>query len=144
MKTVSNPEIGNDELICPITLEVIDDPVITKDGHVYERAAITKWISEHGTSPLTREPLRIEELQSNDHLRRLVAERYNPTVSYSTRLDRAPLPTLQPVPPIITEIHPVQLNPVVMNRQRNKRKRCLTILLSILSALIPPTEGRII
>jgi hypothetical protein len=29
--------------ICPITLEVMTDPVCTTDGHVYERSAIEGW-----------------------------------------------------------------------------------------------------
>ena len=29
--------------LCPITQEVMDDPVITSDGHTYERVAIEQW-----------------------------------------------------------------------------------------------------
>ena len=29
------------------------DPVITTDGHAYERVAITKWLRRHNTSPAT-------------------------------------------------------------------------------------------
>lgn len=29
---------------CPITLQVMSDPVITADGHTYERAAIEHWL----------------------------------------------------------------------------------------------------
>ncbi len=75
MKTESNPEIENNDLICPITWEIFRDPIIAKDGHVYEREAITTWILQNGTSPLTREPLKIEDLQPDDHLRHLAAQR---------------------------------------------------------------------
>ena len=30
--------------MCPITLEVMTDPVSTADGHVYERSAIEDWL----------------------------------------------------------------------------------------------------
>lgn len=40
-------------LVCPITLEVMDDPVATADGQVYERTAIQAWLAEHDASPLT-------------------------------------------------------------------------------------------
>lgn len=37
---------------CPITHEVIVDPVRAPDGHVYERSAIVRWLRETGTSPM--------------------------------------------------------------------------------------------
>ncbi len=46
--------VDNEDLICPITYQMFRDPVIASDGHIYERTAIVRWISEHGTSPLTR------------------------------------------------------------------------------------------
>ena len=42
-----------DECICPITQIVMLDTVIAADGRSYERAAITKWLTEHDTSPCT-------------------------------------------------------------------------------------------
>ena len=68
-------EIKKEDLICPITLEMFRDPVIAGDGHIYEREAIVQWIREHGTSPLTRQQLNINELQSDDYLRNLSAAR---------------------------------------------------------------------
>jgi len=42
------------ELFCPITHEVMTDPVVAADGHTYERAAIQRWFLEGGrTSPKT-------------------------------------------------------------------------------------------
>jgi len=130
MKTVSNPEIENNELICPITLEIFRDPVIAKDGHVYEREAITQWVFEHGTSPLTREPLQVEEFLPDDHLRRLTVQRHNSTLSYNIHLNRVPLPPLQSAPPIITQIHPNQFNLVVVNHLQNMAncKQCSAII----------------
>lgn len=29
------------------------DPVVTDDGHSYEKGAIAQWFSEHDTSPIT-------------------------------------------------------------------------------------------
>ena len=39
--TAGTPHLPN-ELLCPITLEVMVDPVMTADGHTYERAAIER------------------------------------------------------------------------------------------------------
>ena len=40
---------GPDELRCPITYEMMTDPVITVDGHTYERSSITEWFLNHNT-----------------------------------------------------------------------------------------------
>ena len=34
-----------DEFKCPITCEVMQDPVIALDGHTYERASVEKWMN---------------------------------------------------------------------------------------------------
>lgn len=42
------------EWICPITSEIMSDPVICEDGFSYERSAITAWFSrDKKTSPMT-------------------------------------------------------------------------------------------
>ncbi|KAM8933526.1 WD repeat, SAM and U-box domain-containing protein 1 [Pelodytes ibericus] len=46
-----------DEYLCPITWEVMKDPVIASDGYSYERTAIENWISTKRTSPMTNLPL---------------------------------------------------------------------------------------
>ncbi|KAJ6953192.1 U-box domain-containing protein 15 [Populus alba x Populus x berolinensis] len=44
------------EFLCPITLEIMTDPVIVASGQTYERESIRKWIdSNHRTCPKTRE-----------------------------------------------------------------------------------------
>ncbi|CAF1258161.1 unnamed protein product [Adineta steineri] len=95
--TVLNTE-NDDNLFCPITLELFRDPVIAKDGHVYEREAITKWILQHGTSPFTRETLQITDLLPDDHLKRLAAARRNSVVSYQVRDGTVTLPSLRKLP----------------------------------------------
>ena len=43
-----------DEFCCPITHEVMKEPVVAKDGHTYEKRAIIQWFSQNGTkSPMT-------------------------------------------------------------------------------------------
>ena len=44
------------------------EPVISREGHSYERTAILTWIAEHGTSPLTRKLLRPAQLVRNRSL----------------------------------------------------------------------------
>ena len=45
------------DYVCPITHLRFRDPVVTSDGHTYERHAIETWLKEHDTSPLTGERL---------------------------------------------------------------------------------------
>ena len=40
-------------LECPITHEIMNDPVIAADGHTYERRAIERWLSQKNYSPMT-------------------------------------------------------------------------------------------
>ena len=43
--------------VCPITQQVMKDPVTTIDGMAYERTAIETWLGSHSTSPATNLPL---------------------------------------------------------------------------------------
>ena len=47
------------------TQEFFVDPVIASDGQTYERSTIQKWMSQHNTSPFTREELTSTELYPN-------------------------------------------------------------------------------
>ncbi|GMH39139.1 hypothetical protein BSKO_07037 [Bryopsis sp. KO-2023] len=44
-------------LLCPITHELLEDPVVAADGHTYERSAITAWFRNKNTSPMTNQKL---------------------------------------------------------------------------------------
>jgi serine/threonine protein kinase len=46
-----------DGFICPITQDVMRDPVMLMDGHSYERKAIVDWLKRSNRSPLTNEEL---------------------------------------------------------------------------------------
>ena len=60
--------------ICPITQDVMEDPVVCADGHSYERAAITQWLLARDTSPCTNAPLQHKNVVPNHALRNLIAE----------------------------------------------------------------------
>lgn len=61
-------------MICPITMDIMRDPVIASDGHTYERSAITRWIQEHGKSPQTNQYMRVRDLVPNRAIRTLIDE----------------------------------------------------------------------
>jgi hypothetical protein len=93
MENISNsstPECH--DLICPITLDVYRDPVLAGDGHVYERIAIFQWIKQHGTSPLTREPLNVDDLCSEENIKQLCQSYRSNSVAYSCQSSTISLP----------------------------------------------------
>ena len=65
----------DDELVCPITGELFEDPVICMDGHTYERTAIEAWLELHDTSPRTNLELESKMLIPNHQMRSLCNER---------------------------------------------------------------------
>src|SRR5436853_6188817 len=42
-----------EDLLCPITGQIIVNPVSAADGRIYEKAALLKWTSKKNTSPIT-------------------------------------------------------------------------------------------
>lgn len=54
-----------DWLIDNITFSIMWDPVVTKHGHSYDRATLIGHLRRSQTDPLTREPLREDELRPN-------------------------------------------------------------------------------
>ena len=57
---------------CPLSLEVMDDPYIDKDGMSYEFSAISRWVTENHTSPLTRAHMELTELVPNRSLKEAI------------------------------------------------------------------------
>ena len=62
------------QFLCPITGELMEDPVTTADGHTFERAAIERWLQAHDTSPMTGSTLTHTQLAPAIALRQLIAD----------------------------------------------------------------------
>ena len=60
------------EYTCPITAEIMTDPVSTLDGFTYERTAITEWLRTNDTSPSTGAKLESKRLIPNVTVRCLL------------------------------------------------------------------------
>ena len=60
------------ECICPISQELMDDPVVCSDGHTYSRSSIQEWFRQSNTSPLTGQALNSMHLVPNHVLRSLI------------------------------------------------------------------------
>uniref|UniRef100_A0A7N0ZS14 U-box domain-containing protein n=1 Tax=Kalanchoe fedtschenkoi TaxID=63787 RepID=A0A7N0ZS14_KALFE len=60
---------------CPISLELMTDPVTVSTGQTYDRASIESWVATGNTTcPVTRQPLNDFTLIPNHTLRRLIQE----------------------------------------------------------------------
>uniref|UniRef100_A0A2N9I2W7 RING-type E3 ubiquitin transferase n=1 Tax=Fagus sylvatica TaxID=28930 RepID=A0A2N9I2W7_FAGSY len=63
------------EFLCPITLEIMTDPVIVATGQTYERESIQKWLdSNHRTCPKTGQYLFHLSLAPNFALKNLIVQ----------------------------------------------------------------------
>ena len=60
------------DFVCPITRELMHDPVSTADGFHYERANILTWLHSHNTSPMTGLPLKNKALVEATVLKRSI------------------------------------------------------------------------
>lgn len=68
-----------DEYLCPITREIMKDPVICSDGYTYERAAITSWIQKgKDRSPMTNAVFTSQDLTPNRSLKMIIQRYLNP------------------------------------------------------------------
>ena len=57
------------EFRCPISMELMKDPVVCEDGHSYDRESIIGWLERSATSPMTRQPISRTNLRANHALK---------------------------------------------------------------------------
>ena len=67
--SADSQEDYDESFYCPITQDVMMDPVKTVDGMTYDRPAIERWFSMSSTSPLTGLPLASRALVPHTSLR---------------------------------------------------------------------------
>ena len=64
------------EFLCPISLDIMRDPVLCEDGHTYERSAILQWLTtnpSNPTSPTTRQPISPQNIRPNYALKAAIS-----------------------------------------------------------------------
>ncbi|KAF4362427.1 hypothetical protein F8388_012219 [Cannabis sativa] len=67
--------LNPDDFRCPISLELMTDPVTISTGQTYDRASIQKWLKAGNlTCPKTGERLKNTELVPNSALKRLIQQ----------------------------------------------------------------------
>mmetsp|Transcript_29258 Transcript_29258/g.46704 ORF Transcript_29258/g.46704 Transcript_29258/m.46704 type:complete len:88 (+) Transcript_29258:930-1193(+) len=73
-----------DAYLCPITDDIMTDPVVAEDGKTYERSAIAQWFQNSDISPITQEKISNRSLLiPNQNLKKLIIE-------WKERIDRKP------------------------------------------------------
>eukprot|EP00521_Asterionellopsis_glacialis_P014571 CAMPEP_0195293276 /NCGR_PEP_ID=MMETSP0707-20130614/12087_1 /TAXON_ID=33640 /ORGANISM="Asterionellopsis glacialis, Strain CCMP134" /LENGTH=289 /DNA_ID=CAMNT_0040353953 /DNA_START=202 /DNA_END=1071 /DNA_ORIENTATION=+ len=63
---------------CPLTLDVMMDPVLDREGNTFEREAVVAWLQKNKTSPISREPLNESMLVPNIALREMISSYMGP------------------------------------------------------------------
>jgi len=56
------------DLVCPISREVLEQPLLCSDGFTYEKSFITKWMNKNKVSPMMGTKLENETLRENNTL----------------------------------------------------------------------------
>jgi len=96
---VSHPEeeeTDNHPFVCPITLQIMKDPVVTPHGICFEREAIVEWLQKSTTCPITKKPLSADQLITCYSLKNAIEE-YEKLRAMKIRLDQNSTNETQPV-----------------------------------------------
>jgi U-box domain len=85
--------------LCPISLELMQDPVTPLTGITYDRSSIDKWLQTNKphTCPVTRQPLTDLTLTPNHTLRRLIQSWCAANTVYGYEPPPTPKPPVDPV-----------------------------------------------
>ena len=71
LRSVSN-EGYPESFYCPMTFELMTDPVVCPNGTSYERSAITEWVLVNHSSPTTRLKMELDDLRPNRTLKDMI------------------------------------------------------------------------
>jgi cAMP-specific phosphodiesterase 4/calcium/calmodulin-dependent 3',5'-cyclic nucleotide phosphodiesterase len=70
---------------CPISKQVMHEPVVLSDGHSYERRHIERWLQDRNTSPVSNDALPQKEIFPNHALRNAIEEYFEQVFSVHRR-----------------------------------------------------------
>ena len=74
---IDEPPGPPEELVCPLTHELMVDPVmLVGSGQTYERAPLERWLATHDTDPMTNVLLTDKTVRENVLVRSL-CRKYN-------------------------------------------------------------------
>jgi len=100
-KPVDQEKDFPESFFCPLTHELMRDPVMDHEGNSYERVSVENWLLEHNTSPITRNPLSKDKLAPNRALRDAIDERCQKLGVDPRKNSPAPVPLAPPAPAVV-------------------------------------------
>uniref|UniRef100_A0A0D9VKI3 RING-type E3 ubiquitin transferase n=1 Tax=Leersia perrieri TaxID=77586 RepID=A0A0D9VKI3_9ORYZ len=115
-----------DALLCPLTNEVMTDPVLTESGVTYERRAIKEHFkkfagsSETVSCPVTKMPLLSKTLMSNVSLKNVIEEWTMRNEAMRIRIARTALSLSSTESMVLEAIHELKL---LVNLRRKNREQ---------------------
>lgn len=83
-----NNVIVANELFCPISKDLITDPVLAADGYLYNKKHMTKWLKTHDTSPKTGKTLDHTQLSPARHIKKIIEELMSAVDTLSKQLEK--------------------------------------------------------
>lgn len=94
MEEVEVPEY----FICPISLQIMKDPVIAITGITYDRSSIEKWLfqSQNTNCPVSKHPLSRDSILTPNHILFKLIQTWRTTPNPATPVDRN-IPTQNPI-----------------------------------------------
>ena len=78
------------EYLCPITKDIMIDPVSDENGHTFERSAIEGWLRTSDLSPMTNQKYKTKQLHQNWALKNLI-ENLTDLEKYDIRTNSRPV-----------------------------------------------------
>jgi len=132
------------EFECPITLAIMNDPVIGDDAQTYERSAIEHWLSDprnNGRSPITRSPMRLDTLRTNFALKSQIERFLSQGSLASTPQITAPEPFVDSPLSLEASITRNYLNVKVIPPAEGARQPALVFLLLDISGSTGENSG---
>lgn len=72
-------------IVCCLSMQVMQDPVVAVDGFIYERSFITDWLSRSNTSPISQQELANNHLISHPGLKNYLHN--NPNINYQIEFE---------------------------------------------------------
>jgi len=103
------------DFYCPITGELMVEPVSDPEGHTYEKSQILTWLSTSKTSPITRSPLNKEDLSDNLAMKRSIESIREKLTEEQLKI--ASILSEEVMAPYVSKIGELKLTSYYMNNQ---------------------------
>ncbi|XP_010925800.1 U-box domain-containing protein 21-like [Elaeis guineensis] len=111
---------------CPISLELMKDPVTASTGITYDRQSIETWIElGNQTCPVTNQALKSQDLIPNHSLRRMIQDWC--VANRSSGIERIPTPRIPATPTQVSEL----LSEIALSSREGDRRRCRELVAKI-------------